>query len=580
MIIPLIKKILIIPCVAQSQRGLLHHFGLVICCFVFIFAPLSLAKAQENQNSSSANTITNNSDNQNELDKPVTNEPPETNSPASPQPSVQAAKDLTTNLIEPIKKPEPKSPNWFLPQSTANNYLPQINSLTQTSFAAAAKPWANGQDTWTLMPRKLINRNLHSQLEFEPYRFDSQLPYFALAADASIGAETTRKRTDLSRYHGFFVIDTYAEIEAMNTIAVNLNLAMFNPSASDGYRFSSQVLPGAALHLHRDLFDIAGKPLHIEFIAPDLDLVTIGTGLLIEEVPLEGFAIGLQRGDIEWRTTFAGRVFWADDDFINSTINIFNGAFGIGFSRWLTETESAALVYPLDETSLQNETTVLYKTAKAADYLSGFIKISPLPFMRLLGEYGAHLRSPLKSSRQAFMVRADLMPLSLNRINLHIGYQFRFYNKGFGPRKQLVTLSTAPNMPYRENAYVTNSFEYLGVTSNFRQWSHTVMGEAEVALFAHVTAFAYGEFWQRYLESRRDSKEPVLFIRRFGRAPGIASDFYYRAGFRIFPWPNLPNRLSVAITNKLVASGLTAQNPNSERFVNQTVLNFAVEVFL
>jgi hypothetical protein len=72
----------------------------------------------------------------------------------------------------------------------------------------------------------------------------------------------------------------------------------------------------------------------------------------------------------------------------------------------------------------------------------------------------------------------------------------------------------------------------------------------------------------------------VLHVQNFGRAPGVSTELYYRFGLRVLPWPNLPSRLSASITNKLVASGISAQDPTSQRFVNHAVLALAVEVFL
>ena len=43
----------------------------------------------------------------------------------------------------------------------------------------------------------------------------------------------------------------------------------------------------------------------------------------------------------------------------------------------------------------------------------------------------------------------------------------RYYQRGFGPRSVVASTTTLPNLPRREDAYVTNSFEYLAVSNFF-----------------------------------------------------------------------------------------------------------------
>ncbi len=449
---------------------------------------------------------------------------------------------------------------------------------TAAKLRAQEHIWAAGQSRWTLLPRKLINRNLKEQLAEDPHRLGADLPYVTLAADASAGAELARRREDLTRYHGFFIVDTFAEVTTSVGFTLNLNLTALNPSASDGYRYSSQVLPGAALHLHYELDWFGGAPLELELVAPDLDITTIGQGLLVEEVPLEGFGVGIARGGIEWRTLFGGRIFWPDDDIIHSSLTILDGELGVGWTRWLLEGERPLLAYNLVGMSPAARAAA-YLTGLPTDYFTAFYELVPADFLHFAIEYGVSLRRNTRV-RHAGLMRVDFLGLALGPVDLHAGYQFRYYDQAFGPReRRLATSSTAPNTPYREDTYVTNSYEYLALSSGFRQWSHTAMLEAEVRLGGHVALYGEGELWQRYIVAI-ERASPVIYVPRFGRAPGSSTQIFYRGGVRIMPWEMLPHRLSASVTNKRVASAMYAQDPVSKRFVGAAVLTLEVEVFL
>jgi hypothetical protein len=449
-----------------------------------------------------------------------------------------------------------------------------VGDLASELLAATRAVWANGQDDWTLMSRKLVNRDLWRQVEAEPYRVGG-LGALTLAADVGVGAQATSRLENLTRYHGFFVLDGYAELRLAKSIAVNFNLEALNPSASDGYRYSSQLIPGLALVIHHDLLELAGSPLTVHFVAPDLDLVTVGRGLLLEETPLEGFAVGVEWQKLELRTFFGGRAFWGDDDFLATTLSWAGGALGLSWVRWLTETVRSPVEYVGGQATLQGEVLPQYGRTLIADYLTVHGAVTLGERLRLSGEYGLLLK---RSPRQGLLARADWLVLSgWGGAALHLGYQLRWYQRGLGPRETLVTPSTSPNLPYRENSYVTNSFEYLALTPYYEQWSHTLVGEVELPATEWLVAFGQGELWYRSLSS---SDQHVLYVQRFGRAPGYDTELFYRAGLRVLPWVSRPHRLSAFVTNKLVASGELARQADPRRFVSSTVLALQVEVFL
>ena len=198
--------------------------------------------------------------------------------------------------------------------------------------------WADGRDAWTLLDRKLVNRSLFEQLAAQGYRLAHGRAEIAAAADTALGTEVQTPSNELTRYHGFGVVDLYAAVRLLDAIDVNLTMLAMNASASDGYRASSQVLPDVALHVHHDLGTIGARPLRLDFVAIDLDEVTVGRGLLVEQVPLEGHAGSLRWGELELREIFGGRLFWPDDDLQTVSLRALGGDLELLVALWDMQT--------------------------------------------------------------------------------------------------------------------------------------------------------------------------------------------------------------------------------------------------
>jgi hypothetical protein len=200
--------------------------------------------------------------------------------------------------------------------------------------AASEAVFADGRDDYTLLERHLVNRQLADQLESEPYRLGRSVGRFALASDVSIGTQQTIHAARQSRFHGWFLADMFAATPVVSGLDANLNLLVFNPSASDGYRVSAEVRPGFALHFHQDIAEIDGNPVELNVLGPDLDWVTLGKGLLLEQTPAEGVT-----GDLSWRgvglrNTYIGRALWADDDVISASLRMFDGLAQLMVVDW------------------------------------------------------------------------------------------------------------------------------------------------------------------------------------------------------------------------------------------------------
>ncbi|OGQ89583.1 MAG: hypothetical protein A2289_20360 [Deltaproteobacteria bacterium RIFOXYA12_FULL_58_15] len=438
----------------------------------------------------------------------------------------------------------------------------------------------DGRDAWSLHDQKLMNRQLRKQIDNEDqsFRVGRDLGIVTVAADGGIGAQAAMPNSALSRFHGFFLLDTYWALQVLQGLDVNLNLNILNPSASDGYRFSSQTNAGVGLHLHREVATIAGAPLTLDFVGIDLDVVTLGQGLLIERVPLEGHAASLDYRGVELRELFAGRSFWFDDDVQTLSLSALDGAIEMLAVIWLTDD-----LLPGMASSFQVESDPEVTVPRvAAYYLGASAELELDEHLRVAVEYSGRVRPPVL--KNAVMARVDLLYRDLlptwRRVALHVGYQFRFYQRGFGPRDTLVTPTGLPNLPTREDAYVTNSIEYFAVSKYFDQWSHTVMAEADVSVFANLELFGEAEYWLRALDDPKPGSKRVAYVDRFGRAPGQNDEFYYKIGLRWLPWGDLPHRMSVFAGNKFVASLYDATIPDSRRFDHDPLIGVEAEVFL
>ncbi len=442
--------------------------------------------------------------------------------------------------------------------------------------------YADGRDAWTLLDRKLVNRQLFEQLatDGQEARLGRDLEMLAVAADGAVGYQQPAGDFEKTRFHGYYVLDTFVALRPLPGLDVNLNLSLLNPSASDGYRRSDQILAGVALHLSGDIASLWDKPLHLEFLALDLDVVTIGHGLMLEEVPLEGFSGALRYNDVALGATAGGRVFWPDDDLMTIWLSFLERAVELRYTAWVTQEVPES---PDQDVYLFSELDFLPQEQRRRPYeLAHYLGLSGAwrlyASMRLAAEYAGRLEK--RRWRNAVLVRADFLDRALWRLQLHVGYQFRFYQKGFGPRDDLVTPTALPNVLYREDTYVTNSFEYLAVSKYYDQWSHTVMLEVKTRLLDMIGVTAQAEYWLRVTRDPRSGRKHVLYLPRGGRAPGVWHGFYYRAGIEVFPWADRPHRANIFITNKQVASGMRVVDADPRRLIHHPMIILEMEVFL
>jgi hypothetical protein len=192
-------------------------------------------------------------------------------------------------------------------------------------FAAPPNIFWDGRDPYTLLDRHPVDRQVLAQRNAQPERRIPTADWLVALADLSIGTQQAWTGGAQTRFHGYFVADTYVGALIAPGLEGNLNMLVLNPSASDGYRVSSAVVPGFTLHARYPLPRIAGSPLRLDVLGTDLGWVTIGRGLLLEQTPLEGVMAGLSWRDVQGRYMFAGRGLWEGDDFEAYAVSLLCG---------------------------------------------------------------------------------------------------------------------------------------------------------------------------------------------------------------------------------------------------------------
>lgn len=439
---------------------------------------------------------------------------------------------------------------------------------TGITFAADAPPiFLDGRDRWSLLEQRLLNRRLHDQITApgQGHRLAPGLltERFTAAADALTGMRVgVTPGGDLPHFHGYFILDTFLALRPFEALEVNFNLLAFNPSASDGYRLSSDLLSGLGLHAAGTLALIDGDPLEGEAVLFDLDTVTLGSGLWVEQLPLEGNAASLRWRGWQLTQVMAGRILWPDDDLYALTLSALDGRISLQYMAWLQEA-----------------------VTENSQYANLSVNL-PWGRWRLAAEYGlklANVRPEATRFPQAAMARLDWMGRGMagGRLDLHIGQQVRYYAAGATPRKIPQETTTGPQLPYREQQYVTHPYEYLSIGPYYNQRSYTAMLELRWRFGDYWTLVAQGEYWLRLVSQDGDGPIHVVTLPRADRFPGAFQDVYYRIGADWQIWRGLPHQARIHFSNKQVLSQFFNSAFQVERrFIYDPALMFEVEVRL
>jgi hypothetical protein len=454
-----------------------------------------------------------------------------------------------------------------------------LAASSRAGIVQASEPGvvADDRDEYTLLYRHPVNRQLFEQIAAPEYayRLGPRSGSVTALSDVAIGTQQTLGSSSQSRYHGWFLADTYLAARPVNGIDVNLNLLLLNPSASDGYRLSGSVHPGLALHLYRNLFELEHHPVRFDLIGLDLGWVTTGNGLLLESLPLEGVLGVVRWKDFELDYLFAGRAYWTDDDYETLSLSALKRKVQINLVNWQKHDPPLGSLPPLSSDS--DDTHSLWSNPMGHAYYATLATRWPItPWLRLATEFGCRLE---QRPRIGALNRADVILRDSADYALHFGYQFRFYQVGFGPRDRLIAPTWVLNSPLQQDSYVTNPFEYLGLSPAYDQWSHTVMGEGRARLGYGLEVFANSELLVRYARASTVPKLATYTADGF-RAPGKSTQLYYETGLRYYPWPTLPHRFSLSATNKQVQAAGVVTDPVERRFAPGHFCVLMGEVYL
>ncbi|MCK6545988.1 hypothetical protein L6R52_08970 [Myxococcota bacterium] len=437
--------------------------------------------------------------------------------------------------------------------------------------AAASEPFpiAGMRDEWSLLPRHPVNLLLFEQLDDEP-RLGPGLLTEGLAFVADLSVRSVQPSPRAVRFHGMFIADLYLAARLLDGFDANLNLALFTPSASDAYRSFAQVSPGLALHAWGSPLRLGGSRLHLDLVATDLGWITTGAGLLVEQTPLEGILFRMRWREHELRWLFGGRVLWQDDDLLDFSLRLFDGALALDVVGWLIDYDLTSDLLVAQATGRSLGTNVA-PPGPDAWYATATLDLPLSDALRVAFEGGARIAGDV---RPALVARVDHV-LRASRFSTHVGYQARWYARGFGPRNAAIPASLPFNLPRREDTYATNGFELLTLSPAFEQWSHTAMLELRVRPIDHLELFADGELWLRFA---RGGDGKVLVAPDGFVAPGRRLDAYYRVGASLLPWPEHPVRLQTFVTNKHTESGELASTEVRRRFLATTAHNIALQL--
>ncbi|MCB9540459.1 MAG: hypothetical protein H6704_29935 [Myxococcales bacterium] len=420
-----------------------------------------------------------------------------------------------------------------------------------------AIPW----DPWSLLDHRLAPRRLPEQLAVpgQAHRLMAGSERFVAAADGLVSTQVPRYAQPVAIWHGYFLLDTFVAARPHEVLDVTLNLVAYQVTASRGYRSATEVEPGLTLHLHDDL-----GPVRADLFTLDLGALTLGRGLLLEETYVEGAMARLALGPWWLRFTVAGQVYWQLDDLFITTV----GWRGV---------ELSYLAWPQDT----------FARTSHHFTLAGDVPGLP-PALRLGLEAALRMPQDDLGPRGAAMVRADWLPDRLGPVELHLGYQARIYQQGFGARGSDPLLPTVrASLPWREDTYLTNAFDALQPSVYVHQWWHTGMFEG----IYHLT-----DWWalRTELEARarffRDVQRPPRPIPLYqglvdGPGPLLPDPVYelaYRAGTELKPLANAPHRFRLWFANKYNSTEASlGSTPTPLRLrVTDWLVALELEVFL
>lgn len=439
-----------------------------------------------------------------------------------------------------------------------------LAALVSPAWAGPDPAW-RAPDPWSLQQQRLQPRALFEQLEAprQAHRLTRGGEVFVAAADGTAALLVPLAGAARPPWHGYYMLDLHAAVRAVEGLDVNLELLAFQVSASDGYHRAAQVSPGLSMHWYGALLELGDQPVRGDLVGLELGEITIGHGLLVERVYAEGLMGRLTWGGWELEQILAGQTTFQGDD-LHVTRLSWRDVIRAGWVNWVLENGDRAPHY----LNLSGALPGLGSDWRIAWEAAGRISVQDQP-------------------AAAGLLRLDWRPAHARAI--HIGYQGRAYQQGFGPwGDKLVSGYDAPAMPWREDTYVTNALDYLTPSALYHQWSHTVMVESLTRLSARtwLDLNLEGRAWffndpsgsTRYLP-----RPGALASDELPLMPETQLDLHARLWLRVRPFKALPHRLRAGVANtftrlKSVHEPLTPTNSRLD--LQGWSINLEMEVFL
>jgi hypothetical protein len=367
---------------------------------------------------------------------------------------------------------------------------------------------------------------------------------FTALADGVVSTSIPRPDANVAPWHGYYTLDTHATARLADGLDANLELVAYQLTASGGYHNLSGISPGFAAHWYGPLFTLGGRTVHGDLTGLELGELTVGHGLLVERTYAEGAMGRLVWGDWQLEHFIAGQTAFVLDDLFSTRLS------------WRDVVRIDWLVWPQ------------YGFEWVPHYLSLSGNVPCLgDDWRIAWEAAARVPIAEQSFAAAGLVRVDWLPSNTAWAAgaVHLGYQGRVYQRGYGPWHQgqpfgshnRLLLGTAYEfaaLPWREDTYATNALDYLAPSALYHQWSHTVMLETRTPLSPRLRLDLDLEGRAWFFDD--PSSFTHLLPRSAGNGavqqpllPNTQLDLHYRAWLVLTPFVARPHRLRLGVAN-------------------------------
>lgn len=370
-------------------------------------------------------------------------------------------------------------------------------------------------DDYSNYPSALPNHNLEEEVANDSDRLIEGNKWISAAVDAHTYARTLGKN---DFYHGIgYWVQARAEFSPTDYARLNLRSIFYSGSISYGY-----TVPTGDYHL----FAFSGKlPSKVfggvlEARAMDLEQVTLGKGLMIEDKETAGLMIKWTSADeyhsFKMLNDGTGGLVESDDLF-NYELSLFKSLLGIGEIRW---TESKA------QSNLEKDRDALY-------YVNS--------------EYDFSLNENLNLSYELEVGnRTDAYAGLFALVMKHDGEAFDFYLKGQGRFYQDEFADTfVGNVEHMYVSYdqydeaYTNAKNFFGTDDN---------------LYVYSLIFNYAWRFSENYELSGDNEYGKFDF----QSKDISADdlfYFYRIGASYYPNQARKDRLTMYVSNKVLMDG-------------------------